>query len=224
MKTISMTCSAMMLCTSAIAGIDLSIEKDVVEVGVTAAVTNNTYLYIGGDNDNWVGLGIGYHKFVNPRWKLASYYEYGIRDDWLMSEVVGIDGVKTNTHFVELSAARFFDGYSAKFGVTSEFVRNGFTWITVDDANKYSTYFAAAKYFQHTYITSRLEYHYAEDKSDMLDFNQGQAAEWELSIGTMRPVWHIYPYAKVSAFNPNRTYYGMTETEYSWTVGGRMSF
>ncbi|MDD9156524.1 hypothetical protein PVK64_10020 [Aliivibrio sp. S4TY2] len=224
MKTISIICSAMMLCSSAIAGIDLSIEKDVVEVGVTAAVTKNTYLYIGGDNDNWVGLGIGYHQFVNQNWKLASYYEYGLKDDWLMSEVAGIDGVKTKTHFIELSATRFFDGYSTKVGMTTEFVRNGFTWITVDNANKYSGYVSAAKYFQHAYITSKYEFHYAEDRSDMLDFNQGQASELEFSIGTMRPVWHIYPYAKISAFTPHDTYYGMTETEYSWNVGGRLSF
>ncbi len=214
----------MMLCTSAIAGIDLSIEKDVVEIGVTAAVTKNTYLYIGGDSDNWTGIGLGYHTFINSNWKLASYYEYGLRDDWVLEELVGIDGVKTKTHLIDLSATRFFDGYSAKLGVISEFVRNGFTWITVDDANKYSTYFAGAKYFQHTYLTTRFEYHYAEDKSDMLDFNQGQASELEFSIGTMRPVWHIYPYAKISAFAPHDTYYGMTETNYSWTVGGRMSF
>lgn len=213
-----------MLCTSAIAGIDLSIEKDVVEIGVTAAVTKNTYLYIGGDSDNWTGIGLGYHTFINSNWKLASYYEYGLRDDWVLEELVGIDGVKTKTHLIDLSATRFFDGYSAKLGVISEFVRNGFTWITVDDANKYSTYFAGAKYFQHTYLTTRFEYHYAEDKSDMLDFNQGQASELEFSIGTMRPVWHIYPYAKISAFAPHDTYYGMTETNYSWTVGGRMSF
>ncbi|WP_375322069.1 hypothetical protein [Aliivibrio logei] len=214
----------MMFCTSALAGIDLSIEKDVVEVGVTAAVTQNTYLYIGGDNENWVGVGIGYHAFVNSNWKLASYYEYGLKDDWILEELAGIDGVKTKTHFVELSATRFFDGYSTKFGVTSEFVRNGFTWITVDDANKYSTYISGAKYFQHAYISSRFEYHYADDKSDMLDFNKGQASELELSIGTMRPIWHVYPYAKVSSFNPNKSYYGMTDTNYNWTVGGRVSF
>lgn len=214
----------MMLCTSAIAGMDLSIEKDVVEISVTASVTDNSYLYIGGDSDSWVALGVGYYAYIDRNWKLASYYEYGLKDDWLLEELAGIDGVKTNTHFVELSATRFWDGYSAKVGVTSEFVRNGFTWITVDDANKYSTYFAVAKYFQHTYLTSRFEYHYAKDKSDMVDFNQGQAGEWEISLGTMRPIWRVYPYAKVSAFSPNGTYYGMNSTEYSWGVGGRLSF
>lgn len=224
MKIISISCSALMLCTSAFGGIDLSIEKEVVEIGVTAAVTNNTYLYIGGDTDNWIGIGIGYHKFINRNWMLASYYEFGLSDDWLLDELAGIDGVKTNTHLFELSATRFFDGYSTKFGVTSEFVRNGFTWITTDNANKYAAYFAVAKYFQHIYMTNRFEYHYAEDKSDMVDFNQGQAAEWELSIGTMQPVLHIYPYAKVSIFRPNDTYYGMNDIDYRWTVGGRISF
>lgn len=213
-----------MLCTSAVAGIDLSIEKDVVEIGVTAAVTDNTYLYIGGDSDEWIGIGVGYHKFVNQNWKLASYYEYGHSDDWLLGELAGIDGVKTKTHLIELSATRFFQGYSAKFGVTSEFVRNGFTWITVDDANKYSTYLAAAKYFEHAYLTGKFEYHYADDKSDMVDFNQGQASEFEVTAGTMRSYWKVFPYAKISAFSPNGTYYGMDKTDYNWTIGGRVSF
>jgi hypothetical protein len=224
MKTISITCSAMMLCTSAFAGIDLSIEKDVIEIGVTATVTDNTYLYIGGDSNEWLGIGVGYHQFVNSNWKLDSYYEFSLEDDWLMGELAGVDGVKTKTHLIDLSAIRFFDGYSAKFGVTSEFVRNGFTWMTVDDANRYSAYFAAAKYFQHAYVIGKFEFHYAEDKSDMIDFNQGSANEWEISIGTMRPILHIYPYAKVSAFSPNGTYYGMDDIDYSWTIGGRISF
>ncbi|GLO62545.1 hypothetical protein MACH09_30530 [Vibrio sp. MACH09] len=213
-----------MCCIPAIAGIDLSVEKDVVEIGVTAAVTSNTFLFIGGDSDSILETGIGYHKFVNRNWKLSSYYQYGLKNDWLMNEIAGVDGVKTNTHLIDLTATRYFEHYSAKFGVTSEVIRNGFTWLTVDDANKYSSYFAVAKYFQHTYLTGKYEYHYAEDKSDMVDFNQGRASEWELSMGTMRPLWHIYPYAKISALSPNGTYYGMDKTEYNWTIGGRLSF
>ncbi|CAH0525686.1 hypothetical protein [Vibrio hippocampi] len=224
MKTISMACGAVMLCSSAFAGIDLSIERDVVELGVTAPVTDNTYLYIGGDSSEWVGMGLGYHAFISPRWKIDSYYEYGIKNDWLLSEMVGADGVKTNTHLVKLSASRFFNGYSVKFGVTGEFIRNGFTWITVDDANKYSAYVAGAKYLQHVYLSSKFEYHYSQDKSDMVDFNQGQASEYELSLGTMKSIFNVFPYATVSALVPNGVYYGMNKADYSWTIGGRLSF
>ncbi|MGF1720774.1 hypothetical protein L4D20_12115 [Vibrio kyushuensis] len=224
MKTISMVCGAMMLCSPAFAGFDLSVEKDVIEIGVTASVTDNTYLYIGADSDEWIGMGLGYHTFVSPRWKLSSYYEYGIKNEWLLDETLGVDGVKTNTHLLELSASRFFKGYSTKFGVTGELVRNGFTWLTVDDANKYSAYIAGAKYLQYVYIAGKFEYHYAQDKSDMIDFNQGQASEYELSLGTMKPIWRISPYVKVSAFSPNGTYYGMENTDYSWSVGARLSF
>ena len=224
MKNISVACGAMMLCASAVAGIDLSIEKDVVELGVTASVSDSTYLFIGGDTDQWVGIGIGYHKFLNPRWKVNAYYEYGLENDWLMDELVGVDGVKTHTHLFELSAIRYFKNYSAKIGVTNEYIRNGFTWMTVDNANKYSGYLSVAKYFQHIYLSGKYEYHYAQDKSDMIDFNQGQASEWELSTGTMRPIWKVYPYAKISAFSPNGTYYGMENVDISWTMGGRVSF
>lgn len=224
MKTISIACSAMMLCGSAFAGIDLSIEKDVVELNVTASVTPNTYLFIGGDSDEWVGIGLGYHTFVNPEWKLNAYYECGLENDWLMDEMLGVDGVKTHTHFFDLSATRYFEGYSAKVGITNEYVRNGFTWLTVDDANKYSGYASVAKYFTHVYVSGKYEYHYAVDKSDMIDFNQGQANEWEVSMGTMRAIWKVFPYAQVSAFSPNGTYYGMKNTEFSWTLGGRIAF
>ncbi|WP_232772400.1 hypothetical protein [Psychromonas sp. Urea-02u-13] len=94
----------------------------------------------------------------------------------------------------------------------------------MDDANKYSAYFATAKYFKHAYVIGKFEYHYAQDKSDMVDFNQGQASEWELTTGTMRSIFHLYPYAKISAFSPNGTYYGINNTDYSWTVGARISF
>lgn len=214
----------MVLCSSALAGIDLSIEKDVVELGVTASVTDNTYLYVGGDSDEWLGVGLGYHTFVSPVWKLNAYYEHGISNDWLLSEMFEIDGVKTNTHLIELSASRFYKSRSLKFGVTSEFVRNGFTWITVDNANKYSAYIAGASYYNHIYVTGKVEHHYAEDKSDMLDFNQGQANQYEISIGTMQPIYNLHPFAKVTAFSPVDSYYGMDKTDYSWTVGARLSF
>lgn len=224
MNNISIACSAMMLCTSAIAGIDISIEKDVLELGVTASVTDNAYLFIGGDTDEWIGIGLGYHTFLTPQWKANAYYEYGLENDWLVDEILGIDGVKTHTHFIELSATRYFEKYAAKFGVTNEYVRNGFTWITVDNANKYSGYASLVKYFKHLYVSGKYEYHYAQDKSDMTDFNQGQANEWELSIGPMRPIWKVYPYAQISAFSPNGTYYGMNKTDFNWTIGGRISF
>ncbi len=73
------------------------------------------------------------------------------------------------------------------------------------------------------YVIGKYEYHSAVDKSDMVDFNQGHASEWELT-GTMRSIWHVYPYAKLSAFNPNGTYSGIDKTNYSWTVGSRISF
>lgn len=224
MKTTSMACSAMMLCGSALAGMDLSIEKDVVELGVTASITNNSYLFIGTDSDEWLGVGVGYHTFINSQWKLNAYYEYGQTNDWLMDEMTGVDGIKTHSHQLELSATRYFTGYSAKFGVTNEYIRNGFTWITVDDANKYSAYASLAKYFDHVYLAGKYEHHYAKDKSDMVDFNQGQASEWELSVGTMRPIWKIYPYAQITMLSPIGTYYGVTQAELNWTVGGRLSF
>jgi hypothetical protein len=151
-------------------------------------------------------------------------YEYGISNDWLLSEMFEIDGVKTNSHLFELSASRFFKRHSLKFGVSSELIRNGFTWITVDNANKYSAYVAGATYYNHVYVTTKVEHHYAVDKSDMLDFNQGQANQYEISLGTMKPIWQVYPFAKITAFSPVDTYYGMEKTDYSWTVGARLSF
>ncbi len=225
MKTISIAGSALMLCTSAMAGFNLSIEKDVFELGITASIVDNTYLFIGTDSTEWLGVGIGYHTFITPSWKVNGYYEYGLENDWLLNEMVGIDGIKTNTHFYDISATRYFDNYSAKIGVTTEFVRNGFTWLTVDDANKYSAYLGMAKYFDNIYLAGRYEYHYAQDKSDMVDFNQGAANEWELSIGAMRPIWdRFYPYGKLTAFSPNGTYYGMNSVNYSWSVGGMISW
>lgn len=225
MKTISIAGSALILCTSAMAGFNLSIEKDVLELGVTASVVDNTYLFIGTDTTQWLGVGIGYHTFLSPAWKVNAYYEYGLESDWLLDEMAGIDGVKTNTHFHEVSATRYFEHSSAKIGITTELIRNGFTWLTVDNANHYSAYIGAAKYFDKIYLAGRYEYHYAQDKSDMIDFNQGSANEWEVSIGAMRPVWSkVYPYGKITSFSPNGIYYGMNSVEYSWTVGGMISW
>ncbi|ROV61099.1 hypothetical protein EGH82_06375 [Vibrio ponticus] len=224
MKTISIACSAMMLCFPAMAGINISIEKDVSELNLSASVTDNIYLSIGADTDDWVGIGAGYQTFITPSLTLNAYYEYGLYDDWLLNEVADIDGVKTKSHKIDLSLNRYFASFSLKAGLTAERVRNGFTWLTVDDANKYSVYLGTAHYFEHAYLAGRYEHHYATDESDMLDFNQGHANEWEISVGTMKPIWHVYPYAKVSLFTPNGTYYGLENNEVTWTLGASLSF
>ncbi len=224
MKNISIVCSVMMTCSTAMAGINLSIEKDVSEINISASVTDEIYLSIGADTDDWLGVGVGYSTFLTPNLSINAYYEYGLYDDWLMSEIAEIDGVKTKSHLIDLSMTRYFSDFSLKAGVTAERIRNGFTWLTVDDTNQYSAYLGAAKYYRHIYLAGRYEHHYATDKSDMIDFNQGHANEWELSIGTMKPIWRLYPYAKVSLFSPNGRYYGMQDSDLSWSVGAAISF
>ena len=214
----------MMLCFPAFAGINLSIEKDVSELNISASVNDHIYLSIGADTDDWIGIGAGYQTFLTPSLSVNAYYEYGLYDDWLLNEVADIDGVKTSSHKVDISVNQYFRSYSLKAGVTAERVRNGFTWLTVDDANKYSAYLGAARYFEQVYLAGRYEHHYATDESDMRDFNQGHANEWELSIGTMKPIWHLYPYAKLSLFAPNGTYYGMKSQNVTWTLGASLSF
>ncbi|WP_217495092.1 hypothetical protein [Vibrio sonorensis] len=206
------------------AAINISIEKDLIELGLTASVTDNTYISIGADTDDWIGLGAGYQTFLSPDLRLSAYYEYGLYDDWLMKDIAGIDGVKTQSHQIDLSATQYFDGFSVKGGVTAERIRNGFTWLTVDDANNYSAYIGTAHYFNHLYISGRYEHHFAVDKSDMTDFNQGHANEWELTLGTMKPLWRFYPYAKMTVLDPNGTYYGLSNSEVSWKIGGSFSF
>ena len=224
MKKISIVAACLAVAGPAPAAINFSVEKDFVEIGLNAPLTDDSYLFVGADSDDWLGVGIGYQYQPNPYWRLNAYYEYGLYDDWLMNEVAEIDGVKTSSHMVDLSASRFWQQYSIKAGITAERVRNGFTWLTVDDANKYSAYAGVAHYFQHVYLSGRYEHHYATDESDMLDFNQGHANEWEVSIGTMMPIWHFYPYAKVSLFTPNGTYFGLEKSQITWTVGGAFSF
>lgn len=202
----------------------MSIEKDVLEIGVTAAVNPSSYLYIGADSNEWLAVGLGYHKFTSPSWKVAAYYEYGLANDWLMDEMVGVDGVKTKTNMLELTATKYLNRYSVKFGAKTERIRNGFTWITVDDADKYAVHVGAAHVFKHLYLSGKYEHHYAIDRSDMLDFNQGRASEWELSLGSVKPIWRLFPYAKLSALLPHGKYYGSEKTTYSWTFGGRLSF
>ncbi|ANU35604.1 hypothetical protein RJD38_03150 [Vibrio scophthalmi] len=224
MNKISLAIACLGLAGSVSAAVNFSLEKDFVEIGLSAALTERSYLFVGADSDDWLGVGIGYKYQPNPHWRLHAYYEYGLYDDWLLNDMADIDGVKTKSHLVDLSATRYWQQYSLKAGVTAERVRNGFTWITVDDANKYSAYAGIARYFQHIYLSGRYEHHYATDESDMIDFNQGHANEWEVSIGTMKPIWHFYPYAKVGLFSPNGSYYGMTNSEVTWTIGGAFSF
>ncbi|MCF8779428.1 hypothetical protein LZU85_11525 [Vibrio sp. IRLE0018] len=206
------------------AGFNVSIEKDLIELSVSAAITEQSYLYIGTDSNEWLGVGVGYQHRLSSKWTTNAYYEFGLENDWLMNDMLEVDGVKTKSHFLDFSTTRRFDDYSIKMGITGEFTRNGFTWITVDDSDKYSIYASAAHYFQHIYLTGRYEHHYAIDRSDMIDFNQGHANEWEFSIGTMRSIWTIYPYLKATILSPNGTYYGSQNTSVNWTVGGSISF
>ncbi|MDA0149117.1 hypothetical protein [Vibrio sp. LaRot3] len=206
------------------AAINFSIEKDFAELGLTAPLNDNSYLFVGADTDDWLGVGIGYKLQASPFLHFNFYYEYGLYDDWLMKEIADIDGVKTKSHKAEMSVNRFWHKHSVKAGVTAEAVRNGFSWLTVDDANKYSAYLGIARYFEHVYLSGRYEHHYATDQSDMVDFNQGHANEWEVSIGTMKPIFNFYPYAKVSLLDPNGTYYGMNNSNVTWTIGGAFSF
>ncbi|HAU8283871.1 TPA: hypothetical protein I7151_12895 [Vibrio vulnificus] len=206
------------------AGFSVSIEKDLIELGVSAAVTDQSYLYIGADSNEWLGIGVGYQHRLSSQWTANAYYEFGLENDWLMTDALEVDGVKTKSHFLDFSTTRLFDDYSTKLGITGEFTRNGFTWITVDDSDKYSMYASVARYFQSLYVTGRYEHHYAIDRSDMIDFNQGHANEWEFSIGTMRSIWKIYPYLKANVLSPNGTYYGSQSTNISWSMGGTISF
>lgn len=224
MKTLSIFTMAMLLSFPALSGLDVSIEKDVIELNATANVSRNTYLFIGADSNDWMGLGLGYHQFVSKEWKVASYYEFGLANDWLMDELAGIDGVKTRSHLIELSMTRFFERYSIKFGTKSEFVRNGFTWLTVDNANKFSAFVGASSAYSYVYFSAKYEYHYSIDKSDMENFNQGNASKFEISLGASKPILYVYPYVKVSAFVPHGTYYGTDLVSYSWTLGGRLNF
>lgn len=213
-----------MLSASAMAGIDISIEKDVLEVGVNASVTDNTYLFIGGDTDGWVGIGIGYHQFLDREWKANIYYEYGLEEEWLLNELANIDGAKTHNHLFELSATRYLENYSTKLGITTELVRNGFTWLTVDNANKYSMYMGVSYYLKHVYLSTKYEHYIAVDKSDMQNFNQGHANIWEFSLGTIKSFYNFFPYVKVSVFDPNGTYYGLSNSDVTLSINGTFSF
>ena len=133
-------------------------------------------------------------------------------------------GSKTNSHQVDLSVTRYFKHSSIKLGATSEYVRNGFTWLTVDDVNRYSAYISATRYFEHVYLSSKYEHYLAIDKSDMEDFNQGYANVWELSLGSMHSILKFYPYAKVSIFDPNGTYYGQSSSDVTFSINGTFSF
>ncbi|NOH79061.1 hypothetical protein F0231_04810 [Vibrio sp. RE86] len=223
MKKLSIACLAGLISHSAMANITVSIEKDFLEFGIYAPLFDEAYLFVGADTDDWLGVGVGYYYDINPQWKLGAYYEYGLYDDWLMHEV-GIDGVKTSSHQVDLSATHYFTKSAAKIGITAEHVRNGFTWITVDDVDKYSIYLSASHYLQHVYFTGKYEHYLAIDQSDMEDFNQGHANIWELSIGSMHPLFNFYPYTKVSVFDPNGTYYGQRNSDVTFSINGTFSF
>ncbi|RJX74329.1 hypothetical protein DZ860_04170 [Vibrio sinensis] len=224
MYKLSIAAACLLFTGHSAAAVNFSIEKDFVEIGLTAPLTDESYLFIGADSDDWIGIGVGYQYQTAAHWRLNAYYEYGLYDDWFIEEVTSIDGIKTSSHMIDLSASLFWQKYSFKSGVTAERIRNGFTWITIDDTNKYSVYTGAVRYFEHIYLAARYEHHYATDESDMLDFNQGHANEWEVSIGTMKPIWHFYPYAKVGLFSPNGTYFGMESSQVTWTIGGAFSF
>lgn len=223
MKKHSIAALALALSHTATANVTVSIEKDFLEIGLYASLFDDVYLFVGADSDDWLGVGVGHRYEINPQWRLSSYYEYGLYDDWLMHEV-GIDGVKTTSHQIDLSATRYFKQASVKFGTTAEYIRNGFTWLTVDDVNKYSLYLGASYYFEHLYLSSKVEHYYAVDKSDMENFNQGHANVWELSLGSMHSIFNFYPYAKVSVFDPNGVYYGQSNSDVTFSINGTFSF
>ncbi len=222
MKRLSIA-SLVLLSAQANSDVTVSIEKDFFELGLYASLFDNSYLFVGADTDDWLGVGIGYRHELSKQWRLDAYYEYGLYDDWLMHEI-GVDGVKTSSHQVDLSATRYFQSSAFKFGITAEHIRNGFTWLTVDDVNRYSAYLGYSYYFEHVYVASKYEHYMAIDQSDMEDFNQGHANVWELSLGSMHSFFNFYPYAKVSVFDPNGTYYGQTNSDITFSINGTFSF
>jgi len=223
MKKLSIACLATMLSAASYADVTVSIEKDFFELGLYASLTDNSFLFVGADTDGWLGVGTGYRHNFNHQWRMDAYYEYGLYDDWLMHEV-GIDGVKTTSHQIDLSVTRYFEHTSLKVGATAEYIRNGFTWLTVDDVNKYSAYVGATRYFEHVYVAAKYEHYMAIDQSDMEDFNQGHANVWELSLGSMHSIFKFFPYVKVSVFDPNGTYYGLTNSNVTFSINGTFSF
>lgn len=223
MNKLSIACLACTLSTASYADVTVSIEKDFFELGLYATLTDNSFLFVGADTDDWLGVGAGYRHNFNHQWRMDAYYEYGLYDDWLMHEV-GIDGVKTSSHQIDLSVTRYFEKTSLKVGGTGEHIRNGFTWLTVDDVNKYSAYVSATRYFKHVYVGAKYEHYKAIDQSDMEDFNQGHANVWELSLGSMHSVFNFYPYAKVSVFDPNGVYYGLSNSDITFSINGTFSF
>ena len=223
MKKLSIVCLASLLSSPALADVTVSIEKDFLEIGLYAPLFDNTYLFVGADTDDWLGVGLGFRHDFNQQWRLNAHYEYGLYDDWLMHEI-GVDGVKTSSHQLDLSLTRYLKHASLKIGATGEHIRNGFTWLTVDDVNKYSVYLGAAYYFEHVYLSSKYEHYLAVDKSHMEDFNQGHANVWEFSLGSMHSLFNFYPYVKVSVFDPNGVYYGQSNSDVTFSINGTFSF
>ncbi|WP_117235328.1 hypothetical protein [Vibrio maerlii] len=223
MKRLPLTLLLSSISSASLADVTVSVEKDFFELGLYASLFDNSYLFVGADTDDWLGVGVGYRYDVNQRWRLSAYYEYGLYDDWLMHEL-GIDGVKTSSHQLDLGATRYFTQSAINLGITGEHVRNGFTGLTVDDVDRYSAYVGYSYYFEHVYLSSKYEHYMAIDKSDMKDFNQGRANVWELSVGSMKSFYKFFPYAKVSIFDPNGSYYGLTNSDVTFSINGTFSF
>ncbi|MDG3086299.1 hypothetical protein P7F88_09345 [Vibrio hannami] len=196
------------------AGLSFSYSEEVIELGYSVDIKDNSYLYVGADTSNWFAVGYGYSHLFESYTRVAGYYEFAQWDNILLGDF----GVKTKSNLLDLSISQFFMNSSVKLGGKYELIDDS-GW-EFEAGDKRSIYTGYSYYFDKWYLSSTYT-HSLRTFSDELwgdsdsDFRSNEV---ELTVGVGN-IWKMSPYLKTTAYKSQGQ-----ETHYSWSLGGSFTW
>ncbi|OEE51547.1 hypothetical protein A1OS_05705 [Enterovibrio norvegicus] len=196
------------------ANMNVSYSGNILELGYSVDIKDDSYLYLGADSANWFAVGYGHAYMFENYVRLSGYYEYSQWDNVLLGDF----GVRTNSHLIDLSVTKFFPASSIKFGGKYELIDDS-GW-EFEAGDKQALYTGYSRYFEKWYASATYTHSLRQYDDEMWGDSDSdyRSNELELTLG-WNQVWKVSPYIKGTAFRM----YG-DNTGYSWSVGGSVSF
>lgn len=198
----------------ALAGFNFSYADEIVELGYSVDIKDNSYLYLGADSSNWFAVGYGHSYLFETLTRVSGYYEYAQWDNVLLGDF----GVRTKSNLFDLSVTQFFISSSIKIGAKYELIDDS-GW-EFEAGNKQSIYTGYSYYFDNWYVSSTYTHSYRQYDDELWGDSDSdfRANEIELTLGLSR-IWKVSPYVKTTAFRAHSN-----DTYYSWSIGGSIAW
>ncbi|MCG9649711.1 hypothetical protein L1D24_14135 [Vibrio brasiliensis] len=198
----------------ALAGFNFSYADDIVELGYSLDIKDNSYIYLGADSANWFAIGYGHSHLFESLTRISGYYEYSQWDNVLLGEF----GVKTQSNLLDLTVTQFFESYSIKLGAKYELIDDS-GW-EFEAGDKQSVYTGYSYYFDNWYLASTYTHSYRRYDDDLWGDSDSnfRSNEVELTLGINR-IWKVSPYIKTTAYRAHSS-----DTYYSWSLGGTFAW